>query len=399
MGQHHDAWITATMRTDREAWAFQVAAETFDAEGICTEVIDCSLDKLTGNVSSANRAPGNKSSLHIFDTLAHDRQNLVEVELATDIGTKSVRVLDSSGSIVPSQLEITRKYVTDQTDRVRGGRHDPKLEPGESAGAGRLLFCGAVSALSRAVYVVESSPDDIHGTQESGATVSVRSDASVIVETDLYRIHVDPSRGGVISSLFVKYLDREFCTSGDHSFHEFRGYFIEEKAWRSSVDNLATVEVIEHGPVRVKLSIVGHISSIPFRTEISVTQGQRRIDFRTQFRFDKGTWIGDPWEIKPAERMTGRRRSEYDDRYKLLALFPVSFEQQAIYKNSAFDVCRSTNVNTFFNRSDAIKHNIILNWVDVVDETDKVGLALLTDHTSSYAEGKEPPLSLVMGWG
>ncbi|HXE11060.1 MAG TPA: hypothetical protein VN633_03010 [Bryobacteraceae bacterium] len=55
--------------------------------------------------------------------------------------------------------------------------------------------------------------------------------------------------------------------------------------------------------------------------------------------------------------MTGRRRSEYDDRYKLLALFPVSFNKNALYKNAAFDVCRSANVDTFFNRWDEIKHN------------------------------------------
>lgn len=97
--------------------------------------------------------------------------------------------------------------------------------------------------------------------------------------------------------------------------------------------------------------------------------------------------------------MTGRRRSEYDDRYKLLALFPVAFSQETIYKNSAFDVCRSENVNTFFNSWDSIKHNIILNWVDLMDEKDKIGLALLTDHTTSYGHGKDHPLSLVLAWG
>ncbi len=397
--QHHDVWITATTRTGRNAWAFQSAAQTWDAEATCTEVIDRSLDKLAGNLSSTNRAIGNKSSLHVFNTLAHDRRNLIEVELPTDTGTKSVRVLDGTGNIVPSQFEITRKYVTDKTDRVRRNRQNLELGSGESIGAGRLFFRDNIPAVGHAMYTVETLSEKADGPASAGATVTTAADGMVTMETDLYRIRLDPSRGGTISSLFVKQLDKEFCVSGDRSFHEFRGYFIEEQAWRSSADNAATMQVIESGPVRAAVSVTGRVSSVPFQTTISVIQGERRIDFHTQFRFEKDTWIGDPWEIKPAERMTGRRRSEYDDRYKLLALFPVSFEQQNIYKNSGFDVCRSANVDTFFNRWDTIKHNIVLNWVDVVDRAQNVGLALLTDHTTSYAEGKEHPLSLVMGWG
>jgi alpha-mannosidase len=219
------------------------------------------------------------------------------------------------------------------------------------------------------------------------------------METDFYKLQLDPAKGGIISSLYAKKLQKEFCGAGERSFHEFRGYFIEEKAWHSSTEQPATLETVEQGPLRVTVAIAGKISSVPFRTTISLTQGQRRIDFHTQFRFDKDTWIGDTWQIKPAQRMTGRRRSEYDDRYKLLALFPVLGDKGVIYKNSAFDVCRSANVNTFFNSWDTIKHNIILNWVDLVDESSNTGIALLSDHTTSYAHGADHPLSLVMGWG
>lgn len=395
--QHHDAWITATTRTGRDAWAFQVAAETWDAEALCSDVIDNSLDKLTGGPLTSHAA-GNKRSVPIFNTLAHDRRDLVEIELATGVGTKSVRVLDSSGNVIPCQFEITRKYLTDRTDKVRKGDHHLKLEDGESIGAVRLLFRELVPALGQAVYTVEDSPDEIQNHQP-GAIATVAANSAVTIETDLYRMRLDPSRGGTISSLFAKPLNKEFCGPGERGFHEFRGYFIEEKAWQSSADHSASVEVIESGPVRVTVAVSGRISAVPFRTTISLTQGQRRIDFHTQLRFEKDTWIGDPWEIKPAERMTGRRRSEYDDRYKLLALFPVSFNKDALYKNAAFDVCRSANADTFFNRWDEIKHNIVLNWVDVADHAGNIGLALLSDHTTSYAEGKEHPLSLVLGWG
>ncbi|MEJ7605086.1 MAG: glycoside hydrolase family 38 C-terminal domain-containing protein [Bryobacteraceae bacterium] len=191
----------------------------------------------------------------------------------------------------------------------------------------------------------------------------------------------------------------EFCQSGERRFHEFRGYFIEEKNWASSAAHPAKLEVLESGPIRATVSVSGLISSIPFRTSVSLVQGEPRIDFHTQFRFEKDTWIGDPWEIKPELRMTGRRRSEYDDRYKLLALFPVSLERTHIYKNAAFDVCKSQNSNTFFQTWDTIKHNIAVNWVDLVDEREEFGVALFTDHTTSYAHGEDHPLSLVLGWG
>lgn len=396
--QHHDVWITATTRSGRDAWAFQAAAQTWDAEATCTEIIDRSFDKILGPPAIPANPLQNTSAVHVFNTLAHQRSGLMEVDLPTNIGTRSVRVFDVAGAEIPAQFEITRKYVSDRTDRVRGSRNTD-LNSGESMGAVRLLFHAIVPPMGRAIYRVDTSTESHSPVVSTGASVATSVNGPVVMETDFYKLQVEPAKGGVISSLYAKKLQREFCGAGERSFHEFRGYFIEEKTWHSSTENPATVEIVEQGPLRVTVAIAGKISSVPFRTTISLTQGQRCIDFHTQFRFEKDTWIGDPWEIDPAQRMTGRRRSEYDDRYKLLALFPVSFEKGVIYKNSAFDVCRSANVNTFFNSWDAIKHNIVMNWVDLVDENNNTGLALLSDHTTSYAHGEDHPLSLVVAWG
>jgi len=83
----------------------------------------------------------------------------------------------------------------------------------------------------------------------------------------------------------------------------------------------------------------------------------------------------------------------------LQALFPTSFAQTTLDKNGGFDVCRSRNANTYFQRWDEIKHNIILNWVDVRDESTNAGLALFSEHTTAYTHGPDHPLSLVLGWG
>ena len=53
----------------------------------------------------------------------------------------------------------------------------------------------------------------------------------------------------------------------------------------------------------------------------------------------------------------------------------------------------------FFSSFHDMKHNVILNWVDAVDERGKHGLAVFCDHTTSYAHAPDHPLSLVLGWG
>jgi alpha-mannosidase len=132
---------------------------------------------------------------------------------------------------------------------------------------------------------------------------------------------------------------------------------------------------------------------------LTLAEGQRRIDFNVRFTFEQETWIGDPWDIKPEDRRSEPRRSQNDGRWKLQAFFPVSLGNPAIYKNAAYDVCRSRNADTFFQRWDEIKHNIIVNWVDLVDEREKSGLSLFSDHTTAYTHGPDHPLALVLGWG
>ena len=45
---------------------------------------------------------------------------------------------------------------------------------------------------------------------------------------------------------------------------------------------------------------------------------------------------------------------------------------------------------------DNIKHNIILHWVDLAEQNGGYGLALLSDHTTSYSYGADAPLGLTV---
>jgi alpha-mannosidase len=127
-----------------------------------------------------------------------------------------------------------------------------------------------------------------------------------------------------------------------------------------------------------------------------VTQGQKRIDFHLKIDWKGNPGIGSEYCQAAAWRQTDNRKAFYDDQYKLLALFPLSFPAQKVYKNAPFDVTESKLTNTFFTTWDGIKNDIILNWVDVVDASNNHGLALLTDHTTSYAHGTDFPLSLTL---
>ncbi len=112
-------------------------------------------------------------------------------------------------------------------------------------------------------------------------------------------------------------------------------------------------------------------------------------------------WQGSP-RIGADEKQFGRFRSEnprkafYDDRFKLLALFPLKLSNQKVFKNAPFDVTGSRLTNTFFDAWSEIKNNVLLDWVDVFDAADGIGVALLGDHTTSYAHGADHPLGLTL---
>ena len=67
-----------------------------------------------------------------------------------------------------------------------------------------------------------------------------------------------------------------------------------------------------------------------------------------------------------------------------------------MFKDAPFDVTESRLPNTFFDSWSGIKNNVLLHWVDIYDPGDGIGVALLTDHTTSYAHGTEHPLGLTL---
>jgi len=228
-------------------------------------------------------------------------------------------------------------------------------------------------------------------TRATKSATAVRlPDGTYKIETDLYRLVIDPARGGVIKSLRAKTLgNKEFAGEG---FNGLRGNFYNDGGFRSSMDSPARVEIVGNGP-REKVIIKGTIAGAPFTQELTLTMGEPLIDIR--LRID---WKGNPGVGESAGPSSDKevRKSYYDDRYKLLALFPPAWTVGKVYKNAPFDVTESKLGNTFFNRWDSIKNNVLLNWVDVEDRSGKYGLALFCDHTTSYVHGEGYPLGLTV---
>jgi alpha-mannosidase len=238
------------------------------------------------------------------------------------------------------------------------------------------------------------------GASSAGARAVMEPEGTVLVESDRYRVRLDPKRGGTLSSIFDKQLRTEFVdTANQRLFNEYRGYFINEKEWLSSASQPATVQIIENGPLRVRIALAGRVGEHSFGCVLTLANGQPRIDFRVRFQFKPDTWIGDPYRVSPERKRSDRRRSYHDDRWKLNAFFPVALPKQTIYKDAAYDVCRSKLSDTFYQRWDEAKHNIILNWIDVADEEKGLGMAIFSDLVTSYVHGPEHPPALVLAWG
>lgn len=249
------------------------------------------------------------------------------------------------------------------------------------------LFKAKVPALGYASYKMNALP------LVTGATVTKLTNGIVQVESDLYRILVDPAKGGTITSWVAKQLDnKEFIEKGKH-LNELRGNFYTRGGMRSSADTTAEVEIIEQGGAEVKLAIKGFIAGTAFIQTLTVQQGQPRVDIHLKIDWKDNPAIG---EYHDEPKDTQVRKAYYDDRFKLLALFPVNLPAQTIYKNAPFDVTKSKLSNTFYNRWDSIKNNVLLNWVDVTDGKGGYGMALFSDQTTSYTHGENFPLGLTL---
>ncbi|MBO0995792.1 glycoside hydrolase family 38 C-terminal domain-containing protein [Bacillus sp. SD088] len=372
LSQHHDAWICATTQIGRRNWAWQAGVQSFNAETIANEIVEQAVATFSTDISTAD------VGIQVFNSSAVDRYDIVEIEIPTPMGTESVRVTDQQGEEIVSQIVPTRTYREDKT-----------------VNAGKLLFEAKIPAMGYRSFAITPQQEPM-----STANQMIQVDENAVkIVTDRYEIELDPKCGGVITKLYDKVADKEFVGDLGAGFNEYTGYFIDEERWVSSKESPVEIHVTENGPVRATVEMKGKIANVDVLTAITVIKDQPNIDFHVQFDYKEQTWIGDPWDIEPENRTTERRKSHHNDQYKLRALFPAALNSTKLYKHSAFDVTESRHQDTHFTRWDEIKHTILLDWLDLYDEQQDCGLAVFSDHTTSYSHAQDEPLALTLGWG
>jgi alpha-mannosidase len=365
LAQHHDCWIVPYNKRHGDTWADMVTKWTGTTNRSCDGIIESSVIQL-----SENSFDSDDKYVRVFNTLGAQRHEPVTLALPETLKMSHCRILDSRGNEVSSQLI-----------------HDPVTR--ERA----ILFLPDVPSMGYNTYRIQP----VEASTKTEASVNKRNDGTYQLETDLYRIILDPARGGILKSLIAKEIgSREFIDrNSERGFNALRGHFYDEGGFLDSSQNLATVDILENGPVRIRVKVNGTIAASPFSQMITLVQGQKRIDFDVTIDWKSNLGIGAYSQSKDYDTKNPKK-AFYQDKFKLRALFPLNLESQKVYKNAPFDVCQSRLNDTFFDSWDSIKHNLIVNWVDVTDASDQFGVALFSDHTTSYTHGREEPLGLTL---
>lgn len=357
LSQHHDCWIVPYNGDKGDTWADKVVAWT-------NNTIKLSDDAILKSLQTKLSADAN--TVTVFNTQAKNRQEVISFPYQ---GTSQlpVSVYDVHGKSTPVQMQL------DKDGNISG-----------------VMFMADVPAFGYNQYFIKPNPASF-----KGASITKLPNGSYQLETDLYRVIIDPSKGGAITHLVGKKDSFDYVKpDSDFYFNALRGNFYADGGIKSSTSNMATVNVLENGPLRVKVAIDGKINDTDFTQTISLDQGRPVIDFNVNIKWKRNEAVGDSTS-KKAYKWTNYYKGFYNDSSKLVITFPTNFKQQKVYKNAPFDVTASKLDNTFFSTWDSIKNNVILNWVDVADTKADHAIALFTDHTTSYTHGKNFPLGLV----
>ncbi len=364
LAEHHDCWIVPYNGGRGDTWADKVTRWT------------TSSDKTSDSIGLASVSFRPVDDLkpealyvRVFNTCQGSRREMVSVHIPKKLNAGNFRIVDTENRPVTAQ--ITTNSLTNEKD---------------------IVFLADVPSFGYNTYKIERGKPVVN--QIVAATIL--KDGTYKVETDLYRMIIDPLKGGTIRSLIAKKLqNKEYVSYDSIAFNELRGYFYDAGGYHSSAENPARVTIAENGPARVKIEIEGTIAGSPFTQTIRLEQGQPRIDLKVKIDWKGNPGIG-AYSQSGSFDERNPQKAFYNDRYKLLTLFPLNLKGQKVFKNAPYDVTESRLQNTFFSSWDSIKNNIILNWIDITDSASKYGMAVFSDHTTSYTHGTNFPAGLTL---
>ncbi|RFZ95824.1 glycosyl hydrolase [Mucilaginibacter conchicola] len=348
LSQHHDCWIVPYNGSKGDTWADKVISWTGNTNHLSDDIT---------NGSSLSKG----NSVTVLNTQGKGRTGLVTVAIPSQLQGKNIVIKNAAGKTVASQM------VKDS-----------------------LLINASVPAFGYQTYSLAEG-----GAKTSKSIGTKLNDGKIQLESDLYKLIIDPKKGGSITSLIFKKYGKEMVDKANRNgFNTLRGNFYNDGGLKKSMDEAAQVEVIENGALRSVVQVKGTIAGTAFTQTIALSQGSSVVDLQVNIDWKKNVGVGEDVDRKNY-KWTDYKKPFYNDSNKLVTVFPLNLAGQKVYKNAPFEVTESKLKNTFFNSWDGIKNNVILNWVDVTDTRGEYGMALLTDHTTSYTHGENFPLGLV----
>lgn len=359
LAQHHDSWIVPYNRLNKQyTWAEKIKIWTDNTNTIADSLIQ------VADLSYVKKNNESKSAgfVKVYNTLSNSRKELIAIDLPTELQAKTLTVFNAKNQNI-------------KTER-----------------SGNVLYCEVeIPAFGYTTLRLEECSKPQNSLEFKGVSLLANGDCQM--ENNNYRIVFDGQKGGQIKSLIAKQLDHKEFVDNKHQFgfNSLRGHFYDEQKFHSNTDVPAKFTILENNELIQKIAIESSINGHTVTQTVTLTNSQERIDFGLHINWKGNPGIG---EFRMTDGFRDNYRASYDDRYKLHILFPANLKSQQVYKNAPFDVCESKLDDTFFKSWDAIKHNIILNWVDVIQENEHYGLALFSDHTTSYLHGKDYPLGL-----
>lgn len=365
LAQHHDSWIVPyNIIGNNKTWADEVKQWTDQTNLIADNTIDAAMRSFVGK---NNNSITHQGYVRVFNTIGIPRTELVNILLPKELANSNLELLDCQNNKVG--------YFTEKEE-----------------GNIRLFFRAQVPPFGYSTYCVSKTGSNT--SIESGYNKTIENERECTIENDMYKIVFDLSKGGIIKHLIAKKEgNKDFVNRfSGYGFGELRGYFYNEGKFHSSTESPAKINILRNNAYTTSVKIESTIASNPFIQIITISKGQKCIDFDLCINWKDNVGIGEYQETD----WKNNRRAYYDSRYKLNVLFPVGFHSSQIYKDAPFDVCESKLDDTFFNTWNHIKHNIILHWVDLHDRRGEYSMALLSDHTTSYSYGSNFPLGLTL---
>jgi alpha-mannosidase len=182
---HHDALTGSST----ENVNMDLLTGFHEAASLAQIALDHSLSGLAKNIDTASSAPGNPKAIPviIFNPLNWDRSDPVETSIRFNEPMRAFKIVDGDGKKVVFQLKSADVRTPFSSAEIF-------IAPPPVPQIGYLALYAVPS---------DSFPEGAIPKNSSGT----------ILENGLYRIEVDPARGGGIKSLYSKKIGREFINS------------------------------------------------------------------------------------------------------------------------------------------------------------------------------------------